>query len=217
MEKQNSGHKTMRRGEAHLPAATDMSANTPTVTSLLHKHAGARRRMQSRFRCDRAPKRAWELRSLSSNGKASHTEAEAFVLSWSSSQCHLTKEQCFQWAGLTRSEHIIGPFLGLHATRLSHRSLRGGPNTSLRAAAPLDRAYRSGHLLAQCNLNATILPVIEKCPGVLGVGLAPRPDRSGTCPNGRQSHKGNLTRPQSLRVLAVRVESASIINVNAGA
>ena len=44
MEKQIAGHKTMRRGEAHLPAATDMSANTPTVTSLLHKHAGGRRR-----------------------------------------------------------------------------------------------------------------------------------------------------------------------------
>lgn len=116
----------MRRGEAHLPAATDMSANTPTVTSLLHKHAGGVCHLQSRFRWDRAPKRAWELRSLSSNGKTSHTEAEAFVLSRSSSQCHLTKEQCFQWAGLTRSEHIIGPFLGLHATRLSHRPLRQG-------------------------------------------------------------------------------------------
>ena len=126
MEKQIVGRKTMRRGEAHLPAATDMSANTPTVTSLLHKHAGGRRLLQSRFRWDRAPKRAGELRSHASNGKTSHIEAEAFVLSRSSSQCHLTKEQCFQWAGLTRSEHIIGPFLGLHATRLSHRPLRQG-------------------------------------------------------------------------------------------
>ena len=148
-----------------------MSANTPTVTSLLHKHAGARRRMQSRFRWDRAPKRAWELRSLSSNGKASHTEAEAFVLSWSSSQCHLTKEQCFQWAGLTRSEHIIGPFLGLHATRLSHRSLRQGAEHLAEGPAPLDRAYQSGHLLAQCNQLASH----RKMPRGAGSGPCPAP------------------------------------------
>ena len=177
MEKQIAGHKTMRRGEAHLPAATDMSANTPTVTSLLHKHAGGRRHLQSRFRWDRAPKRAGELRSHASNGKTSHTEAEAFVLSQSSSQCHLTKEQCFQWAGLTRSEHIIGPFLGLHATRLSHRPLRQGAEHLAEGPRPIRSGLSIGpstgsiywlNLLAQSTgsiywLNATSLPVIEKC------------------------------------------------------
>jgi hypothetical protein len=144
MEKQIVGRKTMRRGEAHLPAATDMSANTSTVTSLLHKHAGGRRRLQSRFRWERAPKRAEELRSRASNGKTSHTEAEAFVLSQSSSQCHLTKEQCFQWAGLTRSEHIIAPFLRLHATRLSHRPLRQGPEHLAEGLRPIGSSLSIG-------------------------------------------------------------------------
>jgi hypothetical protein len=175
MEKQIAGHKTMRRGEAHLPAATDMSANTPTVTSLLHKHAGGRRRMQSRFRWDRAPKRAWELRSLSSNGKASHTEAEAFVLSWSSSQCHLTKEQCFQWAGLTRSEHIIGPFLGLHATRLSHRSLRQGAEHLAEGPRPIGSGLSigpsTGSMQPQCNHLASH----RKMPRGAGSGPCPAP------------------------------------------
>jgi hypothetical protein len=164
MEKQIVGRKTMRRGEAHLPAATDMSANTSTVTSLLHEHAGGRRRLQSRFHWDRAPKRAGDLRSHASNGKTSHTEAEAFVLSRSSSQCHLTKEQCFQWAGLTRSEHIIGPFLGLHATRLSHRPLRQGPEHLAEGPRPMRSGLSIGPSTGSIYwLNATSLPVIEKC------------------------------------------------------
>ncbi len=46
------------------------------------------------------------------------------------------------------------------------------PSTSLGGPAPLDRAYRSA---LSTGLNATRLPAIGKCPGVLGVGLDPCP------------------------------------------
>ena len=116
----------------------------------------------------------------------------------------LTKEQCFQRAGLTRSEYIIGPFLALLATALSHRALCDelGPRVS-DAARPTGLVER-----AQCD-GATGLPAIKAFQGFLGLALAPvRSLEVAPTKEGCHSHKENLTRTQSLRVLATQVERA---------
>lgn len=195
MRKLVVGRKATRRDEAHLPPATDMFTNAPSVTSRLHIPVGHRRLLRSRM----------------SSGETSQSEAEALFLSRSFSQSHLTKEQCFQCPGLTCSENIIGPFLPLLATALSHRPRHRGPSIWLKVRST--RLSPTIRLMNETSFNR--LASNGKLPQVLGIGLnLPPPadaDRSGRAP------KGNLTRTQSLRVLAARVESASLIKVNADA
>lgn len=193
MRKLVIGRKATRRDEAHLPAATDMFTNAPTVTSRLHIPVWNRRLLRSRM----------------SSGETSQTEAEALFLSRSFAQCYLTKEQCFQCSGLTRSENTIGPFLPLLATALSHRPHHRGPGIWQKV-----RSVRPSQTIRL--LNETPFKRLAsngKLPQVLGIDLnLPPPAGAG---RSHSAPKGNLTRTQSLRVLASRVESASLIKVNA--
>ena len=161
------GRKTMRRGEAHLHAATDMFSNTPTVTSLLHEHVGGRHHPQSRFRWDRTPREQGSCDLTRATAKPAVLRLRRLSYHGSSLQYHLTKEQRFQWSGLTRSEDVIGPFSGLHTTGLSHRPLRQGPEHLAEGPRPIRSGLSIGPIYwAQCNQLARN----RKMPGGAGSG-----------------------------------------------